>query len=87
MKPIRNNILVKCFPGSEVSESGIFVPESYRAESNRVSIVAVGPGTKKKPMHLRPGQVGYRVKSWGEPVEHNGELYYLMDSSAIIAVQ
>ena len=87
LKPIRSNVLVQCYPGNEVSEHGIIVPESHRGESNRVKIIAVGSGTKKKPMHLKPGQDGFRVKDWGEPVEENGELYYLMDSSAIIAVQ
>lgn len=86
IKPVRNNVLVKCFQGEAVSENGIVVPEAYRGESNRVEIVAVGTGTPKKPMKLKPGQIGYRVKFWGDLVEHNGEEYYIMDSSAIIAL-
>lgn len=87
MKPIRNFVLVKPFPSDEISEGGIFVPESARQESNKVHIVAVGGGTPNRPMNLRAGQVGFRVKDWGTPVEINGEKHYLMDNSAIIAIQ
>lgn len=87
MQPIRNYVLVKPFPPDEISEGGIFVPESARKESNKVHIVAVGNGTAEKPMQFRAGQVGYRVKDWGTLVEVDGEIHYLMDSSAIIAIE
>lgn len=87
LKPIRNNVLVKPFPPSEISEGGIFVPLSVRKENNRVSIVAVGSGTKNRPMQFKPGQVAYRVKEWGTPVEIEGEKHYLMDDSAILATE
>jgi chaperonin GroES len=87
MQPIRNNVLVKPFAPSEISEGGIFVPLSARKESNRVEIVAVGSGTKARPMQFKPGQVAYRVDSWGTPVEINGETHYLMDDSAILATE
>lgn len=87
MKPIRNYVLVKPFPADEISEGGIFVPESARQESNKVHIVAVGNGTVKKPMNLKSGQTGFRVKDWGIPVEIDGETHYLMDNSAIIAIE
>jgi chaperonin GroES len=87
MKPIRNYVLVKPFPPDEISEGGIFVPESARKESNKVHIVAVGNGTAAKPMNLKAGQVGYRVKDWGILIELEGEKHYLMDNSAIIAIE
>lgn len=86
IKPIRNNILVKCFESSEISEGGIFVPENARTESNKVEIIAVGTGLPNKPMRLKAGDIGYRVKDWGQEIEENGEKYYLMDASAIIAL-
>lgn len=86
IKPVRNNVLVKCFESSEISEGGIFVPESVRPESNKVKIVAVGTGLPNNPMNLKVGDVGYRVRDWGQLIEENGEKYYLMDKSAIIAL-
>lgn len=87
MKPIRNFVLVKPFPADEISEGGIFVPESARHESNKVHVIAVGNGTSGRPMNLKAGQVAYRVKDWGTPVEIEGEKHYLMDNSAIIAIE
>lgn len=87
IQPIRNQVLVKCFKGSEVSEGGIFVPEAFRKESNKVEVIAVGNGFLKKPMKLKKGDIGFRVKNWGQEIVDNGEKYYLMDASAIIALQ
>lgn len=85
VKPIRNNVVVQCFKTQDISEGGIIIPDSVNKESNKVKVVAVGEGTKDRPMRLRVGQVGFRVKDWGTPFEENGELYYLMDEQAIIA--
>ncbi len=87
IKPIRNNVLVKCFPPKEFTDGGLFVPENARQESNKVEIIAVGSGLPKKPMRLKAGDVGHRVKDWGQQIEENGQKYYLMDASAIIALQ
>lgn len=87
MKPIRTQILAKPYPSDEISEGGIFVPESARTPSNKLKIVAVGNGTKDKPMKLRAGQTGYRVKDWGCEVLVNGELHFIMDQDAILAVE
>ena len=84
--PIRNNVVVKPFLEDEISHGGIIVPESFRKEKDMVKIVAVGSGTKNKPMKLKPDTIGYRVSEWGTPVEYNGELFYLMEDTAIIAL-
>jgi len=86
-QPICNQIMVKCFPPDEMSAGGIIVADSFKKDSNRVTIVAVGKGTKKRPMTLKAGQIGYRVMDWGLPFEENGEKYYVMDAEAIIAVE
>jgi len=85
MQPVRNNILTKPFPPDEISEGGIFVPESARQESNKMRVIAVGNGTKERKMIFNPGDIVYRVKDWGTPVDIDGERYYLMDQNGIIA--
>jgi chaperonin GroES len=87
MIPVRNNILVKPFPAKEISEGGLYIPDSVKKPSNKVLVVEVGTGTPAKPMKLRKGQTGYRVKEWGQEVEVNGELHFIMDASAIIAIE
>lgn len=71
---------------SEKTESGLFVPDSYRGPSDKGEIVSVGSGTKERPMRLSKGQIAYRVHNWGTPVEINKELLYLMEDSAILAI-
>ncbi len=87
IQPIRNNVLVKPFMNEEKTEGGLIVPEAFRGESDRVEVIAVGQGTSKRKMTLSVGEIGYRVKGWGEQVIDNGTNYYIMDCSAIIAKQ
>lgn len=87
IKPVRNNVLVKCLEGTNVTEGGIFLSDAHLKDSNKVEIVSVGTGLPKRPMRLKPGQVGYRVQDWGQEIEDNGQKYYLMEQSAIIAIE
>ena len=85
MKPIGNQILFKPFLQEEKTQGGIFVPESFRQESDKGEIVEVGSGTKNRPMYIKKGDIGFRVHKWGTLVEKNGENFYLMEDSAILA--
>lgn len=87
IKPVLHNVLVKPFPGSDISEGGLFIPDSVRKPSNRVMIVAVGGGTPKRPMTLKAGSIGYRVKLWGQEIMIEGELHFIMNKEAIIATE
>ena len=87
VKPIRNKILFKPFLIDEKTESGLIVPDSFRGESDKGIIVSVGNGTKIKPMKLKEGSIAYRVHGWGEPIYDNGGKYYIMEDSAVIAVE
>jgi chaperonin GroES len=85
MKPVRNQILFKPFLIQDKSEGGIIVPDSFRVESDKGEIVEVGEGTKVNPMRLKKGDIGYRVHKWGTLFKKDGESYYLMEDSAILA--
>lgn len=87
MIPYGNNILVKCFPSDEVSEGGIFVPESAREDSNKVRIVKVGEGTEKTPMRLKAGDIGFRVRGWGTEILIDGEKHFIMGQDGILALE
>jgi len=85
IQPIRNQVLVKPYPSDSISEFGIIVPDSCKKVSNKVKIVAVGKGSKEKPMKLKAGDIGFRVFEWGCPIEIDGELHFIMDSDSILA--
>lgn len=82
-----NKILFKPLPADEQTESGLFVPLSARAVSNKGTIEMVGYGTEKKPMRLKEGLVGFRVKDWGEELIIENERYFLMEQEAILAIE
>lgn len=84
IKPIKSNILFKPFIQKGETKSGILIP--FENEMDKGEIVAVGKGTKIKPMRLNADTIGYRVHAWGEPIFEKDEKYYLMDETAIIAL-
>ena len=85
IKPIRNNVLIKPFAGKEITDGGLIIPENLRTPSNKGIVSAVGNGSKGRPMRLNVGEIDFKVKDWGTPVESDGELYYLMDENAVLA--
>lgn len=86
MTPIRTQILFKPFPPDTKSTGGIYVPESAQQVNNKGVITRVGRGTRDKPMMLKEGQTGFRVKEWGTEVIIDGEQHFIMDQDAIIAL-
>lgn len=87
IQPILHNVVVKPFMSSEISKGGLFIPDSVRKPSNKVKVVAAGNGTKKRPMLLKEGDIGYRVQDWGQEIIIDGEKHFIMEQSAIIALQ
>lgn len=85
IKPIRNYILCKPFPSDGISEGGIIVSDAHQAVSNKMEVIAVGEGLPGKPMKLGVGDVVFRVANWGEPIEVDGNTYYLMGQECVLA--
>lgn len=81
IRPVRNNVVVRPLAGNVMSTGGIIVPESSRKPSNKVEIISVGAMVKK----LKVGQVGFRVKDWGDEIWKDGVQYFIMNEDAIIA--
>lgn len=87
IQPIRTQILFRPLPADEMTLGGLFVPESARQVNNKGTIVSVGNGTKDRPMKLKPGMTGIRVRDWGCDVIVDGQLHFIMDMDAIIALE
>ena len=85
IQPIRNQVLVKMILQEETSKGGIIVPESFRSESDMGKVISVGNGTQKTPMQFNGGETIFRTHEWGEPIENNGERFYLMEQDTILA--
>lgn len=85
IQPIRNNVLVKPFPSDDKSVGGIIVSDAHKAISNKMRVIAVGNGVAKKPMKIKAGDTVFRVQNWGQEIEINGELHFLMDQDSLLA--
>ena len=81
MKPINRKILFKPFPSKEKTEGGLYVPESVQEVNNKGTIIEIGDRVTK----VKKGDVGFRVKSWGEEFIIDGEKHYIMEQDAILA--
>lgn len=83
MKPILKQILFKPFPSEEKTDGGLFVPDSFREINNKGTITDIGSRVTK----VKVGDIGFRVKNWGTEIIINGEKQYLMEETAILALQ
>lgn len=87
IKPVRDQVLVKPFLTEAKTESGIILPESHRKPSSKVLVVDVGTGTKNHPMRFKRGDIAFRVKDTGTEIEYNGERYFILPQSYLLATQ
>jgi len=82
IQPIRKQILFKPNPSKEITDGGLFIPDSCKTPSDKGEIKAVGNLVTK----LKVGQTGYRVKAWGQEIMEDGVLFFIMDEDAILAI-
>jgi chaperonin GroES len=85
MTPIRDLVLVKPFMADEITEGGLYIPESARERSCKAQVVKVGNGTAKVKMEAKEGDVVFHIKGAGEPFVIDGEYYYLIRQNDILS--
>lgn len=78
IQPLNEKILVRPFPPDAISEGGIIIPDSIQQRPSKALVIAVGEGLKDRPMRLQKGDTVFHVKNAGTPVEHNGEILYIL---------
>lgn len=83
MRAYGKNILVKPYPPSEITQGGLIVPDTLKKPSNKVLITSVGD----KVTRVKKGQSGFRVRDWGQEVLIDGELHFIMNEAAVIAIE
>ena len=84
IKPIKNRILVEPIMEDEMSAGGIVVPESFRGRTSKAKIVAVGNGSKERPMRIPAGVTCWHVKGAGDEVIEDGKKFYLMMDTDVL---
>lgn len=85
MQLLGNKVLVKPFESDSMTSGGLYVPDNCKEVSNKVLVMAVGVGSPKKPMFIKPGDIAFRIKDCGEKVIFEGQDCFLIDQSWLLA--
>jgi chaperonin GroES len=93
IRPLGDRIVIKELDEKETgrkTDAGIYIPDSVKEdkEGRRGKVVAVGPGRfddgKRVPMDVKEGDTV--IFSWGDKVTIDGEDYFVVSESSVLAV-
>lgn len=93
IRPLGDKVVIRELDEKETgrkTESGIYIPDSVKEdrESRQGKVVAVGAGRMEDGKRIAPEvKVGDTVLfSWGDKVKHEGQEYFVVSESSVIAV-
>lgn len=90
--PLEDRVLLKGVSDIKTTASGIIIPESASKDRpQQAEVLAVGPGLMKKdgsrlPMDVKVGQLVLVSKYAADEIKIEGEQYYVIRQSSILAV-
>ena len=85
IKPLADRVLI--LPVEvEQKVGGIIIPDTAKEKPQRGKVVAVGNGTKDEDMILKVGDEVFYGKYAGTEIENDGEKYFMMRQSDILAI-
>lgn len=87
IQPILDNLLIRPLASENISAGGIVVPGSFQVRNNKAEVVAVGKGSKKKPMQFKEGDLVYNIKDCGSELEIDGVKHFLIKDSYVLAYE
>ncbi len=86
IRPIGERVLIKAIKKEEVTESGIYIPDSAQEEKKEGIVVAAGTFEDGKDLPLKAGDHviygGYR----SDEIDVEGELHMFIDFKDVLAV-
>ncbi|MDG6243679.1 MAG: co-chaperone GroES [Methanolobus sp.] len=86
IRPIGERVLIKSIKKAEVTESGIYIPDSAQEEKKEGLVVAVGTFEDGKELPLKEGDHvlygGYK----SDEIDVDGELHMFIDFKDVLAV-
>ncbi|MDW8394384.1 MAG: co-chaperone GroES [Chitinophagales bacterium] len=82
-KPNEDRVLVQPEPAEEKTASGIIIPDTAKEKPQRGKVVAVGEGSKEKPVTVKVGDRVLYGKYAGTEITIDGEDYLIMRNSDI----
>jgi chaperonin GroES len=91
LKPLGNRLVSQPIEDDEVTNTGIFLPETAKEKPQRGTVVAVGPGERteqgeRMPMDVHVDDTIVYAKYSGTEVKLDGEKYLILKESDVLAV-
>lgn len=91
IQPLSDRVVVKPVSQEEVSAGGIIIPDTVKKErAERGTVVATGPGRYEDgaivPMTVKKGDEVIFEQTYRDPIEVDGEEYYIFSESSILAI-
>ena len=86
IKPLYDRVLLKPIVEPEKTKGGIFIPDSAKKKPQQAEVVAVGPGTDKKKVTVKIGDVVLYEKYGGTEIDFDNESYLMIKAEEILAV-
>lgn len=92
IKPLDDRVLLKGISEMQTTVSGIIIPDTASKDRpQKAEVLAVGPGTLKKdgsrvPLDVKVGDIVLVSKYAADEVKIDGEEYYIIHQSSILAV-
>jgi len=92
IKPLEDRVLLKGVSDLNTTASGIIIPvTASKDRPEKAEVLAVGPGAKKKDgsriaMDTKVGDIVLVSKYASDSVKIDGEEYYIIRESSILAV-
>ncbi len=89
--PLGDKVVVLPREAEEVSASGIIIPDTVKKQkTERGTVVATGPGRYEEgalvPMTVKKGDEVIFEQTYRDPIEIDGEEYYIFSESSILAI-
>ncbi len=92
LNPLADRVLAKRVEAQERTSGGIIIPDTAKDKSQKMEIIAVGPGAKDTktgsiiPMSVKIGDKVIADKYAGTDISLDGEDYIILKESDILAI-
>lgn len=86
VKPLADRVLVKQVAAETKTASGLIIPDTAQEKTQAAIVEAIGPGTEKEKITVKPGDKILYDKYAGTTIKVDGEDYLILKNCDIIAI-
>ena len=86
IKPMEDREIGKQATAETKTAGGRIIPETAQEKTQQAEVVAVGPGTEKEKIAVKPGDKILYDKYAGTTIKMDGEDYLILKNCDIIAI-